>query len=263
MEKTEFSNLEQWFEAYLMQMYGTDDYINANLKLKEEHSRRTAREMRELAEELNWPAEDKILAEAIGLLHDIGRFEQFRTYQTYNDARSVNHGRLGIKVLRDGFVLQGLDQIEMSIIESSIEYHGVKELPPALCGKRLQFARLIRDADKIDIYVVVIDNFKKFASDSDKYSLEIEFPVSGGCSAEVVNAVMQGQPVDYKLLRSMDDFRLLQMGWVFDINYKPALRRIFERGYLQSIAEMLPQDADVQAVIRRIYSYVQQRLSEQ
>ena len=33
--------------------------------------------------------EDIILAEAIGLLHDIGRFEQIRTYHTFIDKDSV------------------------------------------------------------------------------------------------------------------------------------------------------------------------------
>ena len=262
MEKTQLVNLQQWFDTYLKGMYGSDEFINANLKLKEEHCIRTASEMRYLADSLNLPQEEKYLAEAIGLLHDIGRFEQFVVYQTYNDGRSTNHGRLGIKVLREDFVLEGIDQQEMSVIETSVEYHGVKLVPSGLSGKRLQFTRLIRDADKIDIFVVVRDNYKQYLADPQKYHIEIEFPLKGGCSPEIINAVLKGEPVDYRLVRSMDDFRLLQMGWVFDMNFVPSIRRVKERGLLDEIAQMLPQNPDVQGAVQRIMSYVEERLAK-
>jgi len=263
MEQLQFKNLVEWFNSYVAGMYGKDDYINANLKLKEEHSKRTAAEMRYLGEMLNMKQEDRYLAEAIGLLHDAGRFEQFVAYQTYVDSKSTNHGRLGIKVLREGFVLEGLDQTEMSIIETAVEYHGVKDLPVGLGGKRLQFTRMVRDADKMDIFVVSIENYRQFAANPEKYQLEVEFPAKGGCSPEVISAVMKGERVDYRLLKSMDDFRLLQLGWVFDINYTPALMRIRERRQLEEIGQMLPNTVEVQTAVRRVLSYVEERLSKE
>lgn len=41
------------------------------------------------------------LAELIGLLHDIGRFEQIKRYNTFIDKNSINHGQLGVKILFD------------------------------------------------------------------------------------------------------------------------------------------------------------------
>ena len=43
--------------------------------------------------------EDIDLAWLTGLLHDIGRFEQVRRYGTFNDAKSIDHGKLGVEIL--------------------------------------------------------------------------------------------------------------------------------------------------------------------
>ena len=54
---------------------------------------------------MNLSEEDVKLAELIGMLHDIGRFEQLRVYNTYNDRESINHGEYGAKILfEDGLI---------------------------------------------------------------------------------------------------------------------------------------------------------------
>jgi putative ubiquitin-RnfH superfamily antitoxin RatB of RatAB toxin-antitoxin module len=261
METSQFKDIEKWFEAYVAGAYGDDEFVNANLKLKEEHSKRTADEMEYLATSIKLDGACVILATAIGLLHDVGRFEQFMAYRTYNDAKSTNHGRLGIKVLRDHMVLAQIDQSEMSVIETAVEYHGVREIPAGIAGNRLKFTRLIRDADKIDIYAVVIAGQRAYEANPKKFMLEIEYPLAGDCSPEVIEAVSRGVTVDYKLLKTMSDVRLLQIGWVYDINFAAALSRIKKRGYLDELALMLPHDTAVQAVVERIMRFVDERIA--
>ena len=216
-----------------------------------------------LAQSLGFNDGDIALAEAVGLLHDIGRFEQFAVYRTYNDARSANHCLLGRKVLRDKHILAGLDQLDMGIIETAIEYHGAKELPPGMTGRRLLFTKLIRDADKIDIYEVMIPNYKKYTQDPKNFPLEIEFPSTGSCSPDVIDAVLKGDRVDYRKLKTMEDAKLLQMGWVYDVNFRATLRRLKERRYLESLAEMLPQTPQVAAVCNSILTFVNDQVGRE
>ena len=56
------------------------DINNDRIKLKIEHIKRTAECSRKLATQLNLNDEDIKLAKLIGLLHDIGGFEQLRVY---------------------------------------------------------------------------------------------------------------------------------------------------------------------------------------
>jgi len=62
-----------------------------------------------LAEEFGLGANQKRIAEVIALFHDIGRFEQFVRYRTYNDVKTVNHCLLGLEVLRRTKVLDGVE----------------------------------------------------------------------------------------------------------------------------------------------------------
>jgi hypothetical protein len=263
MERGQLAGIWGWFDGYVASFYGQDGFSNANLKLKDEHSRRTVDEMRYLAQSFGFNDRDTALAEAVGLLHDIGRFEQFGVYRTYNDARSTNHCLLGRKVLRERHILAGLDQCDMSIIETAVEYHGAKELPCGMSGRRLLFTKMIRDADKVDIYEVMVTNYKKYAADPHNFPLEIEFPVSGWCSPEVIEAVLKGKSIDYRQLKTMEDAKLLQMGWVYDINFRATLCRIKERRYMESLAEMLPQKPEIAAACNSVIAFVNDQIGRE
>ena len=89
------------FKEYVKK-YNPDD---SKVKLKIAHIERTAEVAKKLATELMLEKEDIELAELIGLLHDIGRFEQIRIYHTFVDKISIDHGKLGAKILfEDGLI---------------------------------------------------------------------------------------------------------------------------------------------------------------
>ena len=89
------------FKEYVKN-YNPED---AKIKIKIAHIERVAEIARKLAEELNLGQEDIEIAELIGLLHDIGRFEQIKNYNTFLDRDSINHAEYGVKVLfEDGLI---------------------------------------------------------------------------------------------------------------------------------------------------------------
>lgn len=59
------------------------------MNLKYAHSLRVAALSERIAQSLSMEKEDIDLAWLIGILHDIGRFEQLRRYQTFFDYRSM------------------------------------------------------------------------------------------------------------------------------------------------------------------------------
>jgi len=263
MEQEQLQKFRAWFDDYVAGFYGDDEFVNANLKLKEEHSKRTCEEMLYLAEKLGLSDEQRRIAEVIALFHDIGRFEQFVRYRTYNDPRSVDHCLLGVKVLRQTNALDGLDKAEREIVEKAIEYHGQKELPADLDGECLLFSRLIRDADKIDVYYVVTDYYRQYRDDPDGFKLEVELPDEPGYSAEVVEDILSGRRTDYRILRTWNDMKLCQLGWVYDVNFTPTLKRIRQRKFLEIILEFLPQSRDIEKVKEKIFGYVDSRINQE
>ncbi len=262
MEREQVRKLSSWFDEYVSGFYGEDDFVDANIYLKEKHSGRVCEEMRYLAEALGLAENQRRIAEVTALLHDIGRFEQFRQYRTYNDPRSINHCLLGLEILEQTGVLMDVAEQERRLIETAIRHHGDLELPGELKDEVLLFCRLIRDADKLDIFHVVIDNYQRYHNDPARYPLEIEFPVDGGYSRSVAQKIINGEHVDYHNLRTFDDMKLLQLGWVHDINFVATLKRVKRRGYLEKLLEFLPKDKEIAKVSSSIFTYMDKRFTE-
>ncbi len=262
MEQKQLDKFRAWFDDYVAGFYGDDEVINANLKLKEKHSRRTCREMLYLAGELGLEENQERLSETIALFHDIGRFEQFVKYRTYSDVRSVDHCRLGVEVLQRTGALDGLDREEKQLIEKAIEYHGRKDLPPDLDGTCLLLSKLIRDADKIDALYVVTEYYKQYRDNPQEFKLDLELPDEPGYSAEVVEGLLRGQCVDYGKLRTLNDLKLCFLGWVYDVNFTPTLKRIKQRKFLEKLLGFLPGTEDIERVKEKIFAYVDFRIEQ-
>jgi putative nucleotidyltransferase with HDIG domain len=262
MEQKQLKNFRGWFDDYVAGFYGNDAFVNANLKLKEEHSRRVCEETVYLAEELGLSDNQKRIADVIALLHDIGRFEQFARYRTYNDPRSVNHCQLGLEVLREKKVLEQVDRYERELIEKAIEYHGQKELPGGLEGECLLFSKLIRDADKVDIFYVVEEYYEQYRDNPGEFMLELELPDEQGYSAEVIEEILCGRRIDYGKLRTLNDMKLCQLGWVYDVNFTATLKRIKQRRFLEKMFDFLPETEDIDKVREKIFEYVDSRMRQ-
>ena len=171
MDPNALPRFKRWFDRYSDRFFGDDEYVNANLRLKQEHTARTCSEIVRLARELALDENETRIAELTALFHDVGRFSQFAQYRTYNDLRSIDHGQRGVEVLRGEGVLDGLPAEERQWVETAVALHGRKSLPSALKGRALLFTKLIRDADKIDIFRVVTDHYKRYRQDPDNLSL--------------------------------------------------------------------------------------------
>lgn len=263
MKQQQLENFRTWFNDYVAGFYGSDEYVNANLKMKELHTRRTCEEMLYLADQLELDANSSRISEITALFHDIGRFEQFIKYRTYNDLRSENHCLLGVEVLRRLKVLDDVDDLERQLIEKAIEYHGLKELPKDLDGRCLLFSKLLRDADKLDVFYTVTEYYIQYRDNPQEFMLELEFPDEPECSAEVVETILCGRRLDYSSLRTLNDMKLLQLGWVYDVNFTATLKRIKQQGFLKKIVDFLPETKDVGKVKKKIFEYVDCRIQQE
>jgi hypothetical protein len=161
-----------------------------------------------------------------------------------------------VEILRQTNVLGGLEEAEREIIEKAIEYHGCRELPSDLDGECPLFSKLLRDADKLDIFIVSLDCYKRHRENPAEYELEVDFPDVPEYSAEVIEAILNEQRFDYSRLRTWNDMKLLQLGWVYDVNFTATLKRIRERKFLEKIVDFLPQTGDIEKVKEKVFEYV-------
>jgi hypothetical protein len=58
--------------------------------------------------------------------------------------------------------------------------------------------------------------------------------------------------ISMEQLRTRNDFKLLQMAWIYDVNFPPTFRMIAERGYLETIRNTLPASERIDRIYARL-----------
>jgi len=250
-----------WFLNYVESFYTEDPKIQQNIRLKEEHTLRVCKETLRLGKALKLNRNALRLAEIIALFHDIGRFEQFTTYGTFDDRMSENHATLGLKVLKATNVLSGLTKTEQTIVYNAIEYHNVRKVPDN--GDELieLHSRLIRDADKLDIWYVVTNYYTERHRQRNP-ALELELPDTSDYSLCFVDDLLNDRVSNSHDLKSFNDMKLLQLGWIFDINFTPTFFYIHERRIIEKIITALPDTDDIRKIQNHVNDYLAKRISE-
>ena len=99
MQNSDLKRYMNWFYGYIAGFFGENDYINANLELKKEHTGYVVEEARYIAQGLGLDDNDCLIAETVALMHDVGRFEQFTKYLTYSDRKSISHSDLAVEII--------------------------------------------------------------------------------------------------------------------------------------------------------------------
>lgn len=149
---------EAAFRAYTARY----DLNDGMIRHKVEHTFRVAGNCERIAESLGMCGEDVTFAWFLGLLHDIGRFEQVRRFGTFIDSVSVDHAEFGADLLfRENlireFIGESFPEEDQALLETAIRQHNKLTLPENLDERTGCFCNLIRDADKADIFRVVAE----------------------------------------------------------------------------------------------------------
>jgi len=216
------------FKEYVKNYNPEDDKI----KIKIGHILRVTENVKKIAQSLNLCQEDVEIAELIGLLHDIGRFEQVRLYHTFLDHDSINHGEFGVKVLfEDGLIRKFIETDKYDkIIKHAILNHNRLNIEDGLTQREYLHAQIIRDADKADIYTVLISDSKKTLWGKDDLSNE-------KISDEVYRQYIEEKLIDYKEIKTGIDLLVCHFKYVYDINFEQTRQMIKENKYIDKLYE--------------------------
>lgn len=208
------------------------DIENPRIALKVSHIYRVADMSKKVAEELKLSEEQIELAELIGLLHDIGRFEQVKRYDTFQDRVSVDHASLGVEILKENNFLKVFCEEEKyhDIILTAIQNHNKFKIDNSLEGEVLLQSKIIRDADKIDILNFL--TFEKFETIYKRPDIT-DVPIS----KVMLDEFFKGKQVERsKQITYMDDW-LSNITYIFDINFKASFKILKEKDYINKIID--------------------------
>ncbi len=260
MDKKNVEHFKQWFADYTRTFDSTNSDLQQNIDLKREHTKRVCAEALTLGRALDLCAADLHLVEIIALFHDVGRFEQYAQYQTFRDQDSINHAELGVKILQDNQVLKQMDDTVQDLIFRVIGYHNRQSLPEGEDERCLLFTKLLRDADKLDIWRVVNGYYHNTGGKRNP-AIGLGLPDTPEISPSVCEDLMAEHVVCIDHVHNLNDLKLLQAAWIYDLNYAPTLQTVKERDYLGQIRDALPKSEQVALIFAKIDTYLDSRIS--
>ena len=261
MNLREEKSLFKWFDEYVRQFAGQSGNLTPMLQLKFDHSRRVADNAADIGKDLGFKPDDVRAARILGLFHDVGRFTQFADHQTFRDEFSFNHGHRGANIMEKCPALSSCSAPDRGKIIAGIRHHNSANLPKKLEPDILKFVKLARDADKLDIFFILYSSWK---SGDLRRSPDITLMVKldGPVNPRALEEIQGKKTVSVANVKSLADFFLLQLSWVYDINFRPSYRRMIQRSVIEQIAETLPATAEIKKQIDIAREHVKKQMNE-
>lgn len=228
------------------------------IALKVAHMIRVKENSKMIAKSLNLNNNEVELAESIGLLHDIGRFEQLKKYNTYIDKNSINHGEFGVKILfEDGLIRRFItDNTYDTIIKKAIINHNRNKIEDGLTERELLHAKIIRDSDKIDIFNITL--LEKPEAVYESANIEKE-----KFTEELLNEFMNNKQLDYSKIKTHADIIICHFRYIFDLNFKYSFHVIKEKQYLERLYQRINfENPNTQKQFEAVYNLSKSYLLE-
>ena len=273
-------NVINTFAEYVRNYDPSDEKI----KLKIDHTYRVAGMCQRIAESLGLSEPDVDIAWLLGMLHDIGRFEQIRRFGTFNDAQSVDHAEFGADLLfKEGLIRKfaegyyeecelarsGNEEAEQIIknnehhnkdtglLEMAIRQHNKYRVKEDLTERQRMFCDILRDADKVDIFKVNADIPMEII-----YDVTTEELKNGIITKEVLESFYKKETVLKSVRRSAVDHIVGHISLLFELVYKESYRQAKEQGYVYKLLDFKSDVPEVNAEFGDMRKYVDEFLME-
>ena len=238
------------------------DKLNPNIARKIGHSIRVMEISKKIAQDLKLNKEQIQLASLIGLLHDIARFEQWKRYETFKDSISVDHGDLGVEILKENnFIRNFIEETKYdNILLKAIQNHNKYKIQEGLTEEENLFSKIVRDADKLDI---MYEGTDIFWDNKDEVS-QIE---NSKITTEIYNQFISKIQVK-RIKNSLPADRLvIFIGFIFDINFKYDFKILSQKDYINKILDKFNfKDEDTKIQMKNIRDiankYIKQKIED-
>jgi len=250
------SSLTRLYDAYVDTYRDADGKLPDMMQLKRTHTAFVVKNAEAIADGEGFSPEEREVSVAAALLHDTGRYEQLRRYDTFKDADSVDHAVFSHDIVKEkGWLKEveaggrGLQRWEGPVLKAVL-YHNRRDLPEDMDKLTALAAHTVRDADKLDIFRVLEDQVAHTDWKKDSRAFW-NLAVSAPPNPVVVDCIEKGQPVDYQNIKSLSDFVLIQVGWMISgLQFATSRRLCRERGHLAYRRDFLHQLTDSPAIDR-------------
>ena len=245
------------FEEYFQSL--TIDSPEKQLKVEDirTHSLRVVNNSNLLAKVLLQSDEDRHVAEVIALFHDYGKAVMIVQGTESPINIQHNHAALSAKLVQQMGFYTKLSTDAQLIVLKSIESHNKLKFPKLDNEQQTLFARLLRDADKLDIFETSYRFFKE--KNGSQPLMTMDLINQAEVSEKIVKSVLVGKTAAVEDMKTMNDYKLLLLSMAFDLNFKYTFRILSEKQFIQKIYETLPKRDQIIDAYRGIKLFVENK----
>lgn len=226
------------------------DLTKEKIILKKNHSIRVMNLCVKYAKKLGFNDEDISLAKVIGLLHDIGRFEQLKEFNSFDDS-NIDHADLGVKILFEEGLIKNFwsNKEDYELIEFAIKNHNKMKIEETTNERYLKFAKLIRDIDKMDIIYLL------------GYLSELDTkPINDLINPKIINSIKNHELSNYKDIKNINDSIALKFAYTYDINYDECLEEFKQNLYY--FYKQINFDERFKEIFETVNKYIDERIDK-
>lgn len=251
----DLKRLTEVYDRYVDTYRETDGRLPVMMQLKRDHTAHVVRNAELIAAGEGFDPQTREVALAAALLHDTGRYEQLKRYNTFRDSDSVDHAVFSHDIVAEkGWLDEVTDAVggwrTKEAVLKAILYHNRRDVPGDMDALTAAAAHTVRDADKLDIFRVLEDQVAHTDWRRDSRAFW-NLKVNAAPSAVVVECVERGRPVDYQHIKVLADFVMIQVGWMMSgLHYATSRRLCRERGHIRYRRDFLHQLTDDPSVDR-------------
>lgn len=257
-------NLKQCKEIFLNHLDQYEDKSTVGFDLKLKHTFRVMKISKDLCKKKYISREETKLAQVIALLHDIGRFEEL-LYMKKLDSAKFDHSAVGIKVLFEDNVIDkfNLDKKYYNTIETAVLNHSRKTIPEDLSEEELLQTKIIRDADKLDNFVLKITRkIEECFPGNIQSKSEVEDSL---ITDKVYKSIMNNECVDVHDRETKLDLFICVLGFVYDLNFKESLEIVKENNYINRIIDRFKYSNNdtlekMENIRKQLNNYIEEKL---
>ena len=227
--------------------------FGGKIQLKIDHTLRVTDLCVDIAESLGLDDDEVKLAALCGLLHDIGRFEQWKRFETYNDAKSVDHGDLGAEILKNQGLINAFSGTNHETILNVVRNHNKYRVSSTLSDRDKLLTDIARDADKIDILYLYAEGILTIRSHGT------------AVSESVYRSLLEQKDIRYQAIATKADVLAIHLAFIFDLNFTRSFEIVEENDYVDKIIEGSLREAtnvELKAQLENLRKRVDQYVAE-
>ena len=251
------STLQTEYEEYITQFksapYNADPTIEKTIL----HTVNVVGNILILADSIELSENEKHIAEIVARFHDIGRL--WLLLPENSERKITDHAEASIEYLKTSPIFHELDEPTQNIIIQVIKNHNKPELPKKEGEAVLFYVKLLRDADKLDVWRSTSEYITRKGG---KPNMAIELGLSDKpvVTPSLSKIIMEGGIPNKSDIMTFNDLLIFQLSWIFDLHFKKSFQILNKKQYIRHIYDSLPKNDSVIEIYRMIRIYIENQI---